>query len=76
MISTQGAKAHFERASLSQLPVVVTQAPTQGWIPQTRSHKYPSQHMAVGVETGQAGTGLWEMPGAVDVAWGTFSPGG
>lgn len=35
MISTRGAKAHFETASLSQWPVVVTQAPTQGWIPQT-----------------------------------------
>lgn len=31
--------------------------------------------MAVGVETGQAGRGSWEMPGTVD-AWCTFFPGG
>ena len=70
-----GAKAHFVRACLSQLPVAVTQAPRQGWIPQIRRCKYPSQHMAVGVETGWAGRGVWEMPGTVD-AWCTFSPGG
>lgn len=47
-----GAKAHFGRASLPQVPVAVTQPPRQGWIPQIRRRKYLSQQMEVGVETG------------------------
>lgn len=67
------AKAHFGRASFSQLPAAVTRAYRKGWIPQIRRCKYPSQHMAIGVKNGQAGRGSWKTPGTAD-AWCTFFP--